>query len=210
MASLHDRGKCTEVFNTSVGAGTKEYIVNLMTEKLLARLKSHVCKRLLERSLTSLVYLIECRNGLSNADTHTRIGAVSDARLYVGSIKHEFLVEHGIVATLQSLPVSHGLVPILALRSIFATLDIFECCLVGSYKSATRTHLDREIAECESALHRHVAYYVACIFNEISGSTRSGESAHQVESYILWCNALCQLSVDAYTHRLRLALQNAL
>ena len=181
-----------------------------MTEELLARLKSHVGKRLLERCLTSLVYLIECRNGLGNADTHTRICAVSDTRLYVGSIKHEFLVEHGIIATLQSLPVSHSLVPILALRSILATLDIFECCLVGSYKSATRTHLDREVAECESALHRHVAHYVASIFNEISCSARSGESAHQVESYILRRNTLSQLSVDAYTHRLRLGLQNAL
>ena len=113
-----------------------------MTDELFAGSEAHVVERLEERSLTSLVDLVERGDCLGDTDTHSGVCAVGDTRLDVGSVEVEFLVEHGVITALEGLPVFHCLVPSLALRSELATLDIFECCLVGSDKSSTRTHLD--------------------------------------------------------------------
>ena len=210
MLALNDRGKSTEIFYTSIGTSAKENVVDFVSEELLARLETHILKALLERSLTLLVYSVECRYALSDANAHTWVGAVGDAWLYFCSIEGKLFVEYGIVATLQCLPISNSLIPCLSLWGILATLDISKCRFVWSYKSATRSHLDREVAEGETILHRHIANHIAGILYKIACSSRCCELAHKVQSHILCCNALTKLAVDIDAHRLRLALKDAL
>ena len=150
------------------------------------------------------------RNRLCDTDAHTGIRSVSDAWLDVSSIKDQFLVEDGIIATLQGLPFCHSLIPGLTLRCIFLTFYIIKGGLVGCYEAATGTHLYREIAECQATFHRHGGDNIACILDEIARSTRGGESGHEIKRDILCCHTLTQRSIDADTHRLRLLLKDTL
>ena len=124
--------------------------------------------------------------------------------------KREFLVEHGIVAALQRLPVGHTTLPLLALRRKLAPFQIGESGLVGGNETASGTHLDGEVAEGQASFHRHVAHHVARILHEIARGTAGGELRHQIERHVLGRHALSQRAVDADAHRLWLLLQNAL
>ena len=77
-----------------------------------------------------------------DGDTHTRVGAIGDARLYAGGVEVVFAVENGIVVALERLPVSHSPVPGVARGSEVAPLDIRHRHLVGGDYSAARPHLD--------------------------------------------------------------------
>ena len=124
-----------------------------MTCEFLARLEAHIVERLGERNLPSLVDGIERRYSIVDAHTHTRIRSECDARLNVGGVESDFLVEDGIVVAAESLPVGEGLIPLLALGGIFATFNIVKCHLVGGNHATTCTHLDAEVAHRHSFLH---------------------------------------------------------
>ena len=110
-------------------------------------------------------------NCLGNTDAHAGVGAVGDAGLDVLGVEGQLLVEHGIIAALQCLPVSHSLVPLVTLGGEFLIFQVFEGHLVGSYESAARTHFDREVAERQSTFHRQVLHHVTAVLNEIACST---------------------------------------
>ena len=208
--ALYQGGKGAEVFNTSVSACTQEDIVDGMTQQFFTGFKPHIAERLQEASLSRLWYGVEHWHTFGDADTHAGIGAVGDTRLDVGSIEGEFLVEYGIIPTLQRLPVSHGLVPFLTLRGILPTFYIIKGNLIGSHKAAAGTHLYGEIAERQTAFHRHFTHHVTAIFHEIACGTTGSKLRHQIQSHILGRDTLLQFAVDVDTHRLGLLLQNAL
>ena len=47
--AFHNGGKCTEILNASIGAGTQKHIVNLLTQQRFSRLETHIANRLHER-----------------------------------------------------------------------------------------------------------------------------------------------------------------
>jgi len=181
-----------------------------MTLQFLAWLEAHVVQALLETSLLFLWNLIESWDAFGDTDTHTRVGTVSDTWFDILCLESQLLVEYSVIATLQGLPVSHSLVPLFTLRRIFTTLDVFECGLIRSHEATTGTHLDREVAEGETTFHRHILHDIATVLNEVTGSTRSSELAHEIKGNILGSNTLAELAVDADAHRLWLALENTL
>ncbi|CDC27281.1 flp pilus assembly protein TadG [Prevotella sp. CAG:386] len=181
-----------------------------MTLQFLAWLEAHVVEALLETSLLFLRNLIECWDALGNADTHTWVSTISDTWFDILCLESQLFVEDCVITTLQGLPVSHSLVPLFTLRCIFTTLDVLECCLIRSYEATTGTHLDREIAESETTFHRHIFHYITTVLYEVTSGTRSSELTHEVEGNVLGSNPLTELTVDADTHRLWLALKNTL
>ena len=181
-----------------------------MTFEFLTRLEAHIVKALLETSLFFLRNLVKSRNILCDTDTHTRVGTICNTRFDIHSIESQFLIEYSVIATLQGFPISHSLIPIFTLRSIFATLDVLKSCLIRSHETTTSTHLDREVTESQTTFHRHVLHNIATILDEVTGSTRSSELTHQIERHILSSYTLTELTIDADTHRLWFALENTL
>ena len=169
--SLDQRGESTEVFDAAVGAGTEEHIVDRMTKQFLARLKAHIFQTLLERSLVALRNLVECGDRAVDGNAHTWVRAVSDARLNVSSVVGHLTVEDSVIAGFQCLPIGDGTLPVLTLGRIFLTLDIGERLLVRCYETTAGTHLDGQVAECQTAFHAHVAHHVAGILHEVACST---------------------------------------
>ena len=141
MTTIHDRGEGTEVFDTSVGAGTEEDVIHFRTYERLACFKLHIIKGFFEASIA------RGRNVFRDADTHTWVGAIGDTGFDVGSIKGEFLIKHGIIATLQGLPICHSLVPGFTFGGELPTLQISKGGLIRSDKATTGSHLNREVTE---------------------------------------------------------------
>ena len=111
------------------------------------------------------------RDRFRDADTHARVGAIGDTRFYVSSVEEEFLIKHSIVAALQGLPIGNSLIPSLTLWGILPTLQIIKSGLVRGDEAATGSHLDREVTERKTSLHREVAHHRTRILNKIACCT---------------------------------------
>ena len=190
MTPTNQMGKRTEILNTSVGTSTQEHIIHLGAQQLLSSLKLHIVQGLLKASFGRFSLLGISRNMLSNTDAHTWVGTISNTGLDISSIKCQLLVEHSIVAALQRFPIGHSLVPRLALGCILPTLQVIKRGTVGGDKTATRTHLNREVAQRQSALHTHSFYCRSGILDKIARSTTGGYLCHQVKGHILRCYTL--------------------
>ena len=153
LFSLNNTCEGTEVLYTSVCAGTKEYVVNLMTKQFVAWLEAHVVKALQEAGLSVLVYIVKCRYGLCYSYAHSGVGSVSDAWLYILAVEVEFLVKYGVITTLQCLPVFHSLVPFGTFWGILPTLDVLECGFIGSDEATTCSHFYGQVAEGQTTFH---------------------------------------------------------
>ncbi len=208
--TFHHIGERTEVLDTAIGASTQEDVVDGMAQQLLARLKAHILQRLHETGLLGLGDLVERRYRPVNADAHAGICAIGDAWLYILGVEGQLLVEDGIVAALQRLPIGHSLIPVSTLGRILTALEVFERCLVGSHKAATCSHLNREVTEGETTVHRHVADDITGIFNEVTRCARGSQLTHEVEGHVFRRHTALQLAVDVDAHGLRLLLQDAL
>ena len=128
----------------------------------------------------------------------------------IGGVETYFLVENGIVVALQRLPISHSLVPRFALRSIFTTFDVGEGHLVGCHHAAACPHLDGEVTQSQTALHRQAAYGLARIFHEITSGTAGCHLRHHIEGQIFGRHPLAQPTIDGNTHRFGPCLEDAL
>ena len=147
---------------------------------------------------------------LCDAHTHTRIRSVSNHRLNISSFKTDFLVEYGIVITLQCLPICQSLVPCFALRSTFTSLDIFKSHFVRSNHPTTCTHFDRKVTKGKTSLHCQIADGRTCIFYEVTGSTAGSHLGHHIQSYIFCSHPFAQFTVYGDTHCFRSWLKNTL
>ena len=147
---------------------------------------------------------------LCDTHTHARIGSISHHRLDIGSIKPDFFIEDGIIATLQRLPVSDSLLPFFTYRSIFTSFQIGKSRFVGGDHTATRTHLDRKVTQSQASFHRQTANSRAGIFHKISGSSAGRHLRHKVKRHVLCCYAFAQCAFHTDTHGLRFCLQDTL
>ena len=185
LTSFHNRCKGTEVFNTSVGASTKENIVNRLAQQLFTWFKSHIPQRLAKRCLGGLSHTFCGRNSLSDTHAHTGIGSVGNHRFDISSIVAYLLIKDSILIALECLPIGQRLLPLFTLGCIFTAFDVSKGGFIRSHHPTTGTHLNREVAEGETSLHRETAYGLAGILHKISRSTAGGHLRHHVEGYIL-------------------------
>ncbi|CCZ38083.1 flp pilus assembly protein TadG [Bacteroides fragilis CAG:558] len=139
---------------------------------------------------------------LRNAHTHPRISSISDHRLDIGCIKMDFFIKNRIFFTLQSLPIRHCFIPLFALRSIFTPFDVFKSHFIGSNHTATGSHLNRKITECQPAFHCQTADCLTGVFYKITGCTAGRHFRHHIKSNVLGCNSLTQFAIYRDTHSL--------
>src|SRR5574344_96780 len=210
LRALHHRSESTEVLYAAIGACAQEAVVHRHAFQLLTRLKLHVFQHAQELALLRLWNLIQSRDSLINGNTCTWICSISEPRNNLLCTVSHFLVKLGVLIRVKFPPLLHSLVPVSTLRCVFTSFQILESSLVWSNQTCTRTHLDREIGECQSTLHAHVANGRACIFYSITSSSRSGHLSHDVESHILSSRAFGEFSFNIDAHGLWLALQNTL
>ena len=128
-------------------------------------LKTHIAKCLVKAYPTLFGYR------LRNADAHTGIGSIGDARLNIGSIERQFFVKHGIIAAFQRLPVGDSLVPLGSLGGILFTFKVIKGHTIRSNETTTGTHLNAEVAECQTAFHRKSGDRVSGIFYKVARSS---------------------------------------
>ena len=140
------------------------------------------------------------RNAFRNADAHAGIGTIGNAWLDVGSVKRQFLIEYSIVAALQRFPVGYSLVPICTFRGELTAFEIVKGRFVRSDETATRPHLDRQVAKRQTAFHRQGTHDITRILDKVSRSTGGCQFRHQIERHILGCHTLLQLTVDTDAH----------
>ena len=210
LPAFHQRSEGAEIFDTAIGTGTEEDIVNLLAQQRLTRLEAHILHGFDERCFFHFAHAFRCRDMRSDGHAHTRIGSIGDHRLNVGCIEAHFLVEYGIVIALQGLPISYRLVPFLAFGCIFASFDVLESDFIRSDHTTTGTHFNRKVAECQSSFHSQAADGFAGIFHEITRSPAGGHFRHHVKRHVLGRYAFTQLAVDGNTHGLRPCLKNTL
>ena len=208
--AFHNGGKCTEILNASIGAGTQKHIVNLLTQQRFSRLETHIAHRLHERGPGSFSHAFGSRNMLCDTHTHARVGTVCNHRFNIFGSKTDFLVEHCILITLQCFPIGQCLVPCLTLRSIFASFDVLESGLIRSNHTAAGTHLYTQIAQGQTPFHSQTAHSFSAIFHEISRSAAGRHLRHHIQCYIFCRHSLAKFAVDSDTHCLRTGLKDTL
>ena len=108
------------------------------------------------------------RNTLRDADTHTRIRSISNSRFDIFGTEYQFFIKYSVVTTLECFPIGHRLIPSIAFRCILSTFQILKGCLVGSNKTTSGSHLDREVTKRKATFHREVAYDIASILHKIA------------------------------------------
>ena len=181
-----------------------------MSLQLLAGLELHVVQHGEELGLLRLGDVFELGDGAVHGDAGAGIGAVGDAgRDVLGPVGH-FLVEHGALVRVELLPLLDGLVPFGTLGGVFTTLEIGERRLVGGDDAGARTHLDGQVGQRQTTLHRHGADGAAGIFHSITRGAGGRHPGHDVEGHVLGGGAFGQLALDVDAHRLGLLLQDAL
>src|SRR5690606_25116237 len=110
LMSFYNGGKCTEIFNASVGTTSYEYVIHFFTQHLFIFEETHVVKRLFKTGFAAS-RLLGGRNLPGDPYSHTRIGSVSNHRFYISRIKMVFLVKRRAFIGFQSLPESKILFP---------------------------------------------------------------------------------------------------
>ena len=147
---------------------------------------------------------------LCDSHTHTRIRSVGNHRFNISRFETDFFIKHGIIITLQCLPISQGLVPCFALRSTFTSFDIFKSHLIRSNHTTTCTHFNRKVAKGKTSLHCQIADSRTCIFHEVTRSTTGSHLRHHIQSHILCSHPFTQFTVYSDTHCFRSRLENTL
>ena len=131
-----------------------------MPKKPFSGGEAHIVQRTLSRVR---------RDGTVNRHTHARIRSVSDHRADVRGVKHIFLVKDSVVSAAKGSPIFHRLVPVSPLRRELTAFQVGESGLVRSHETSAGSHLDRQVAECQTAFHREAADCRAGIFNKVPG-----------------------------------------
>ena len=93
---------------------------------------------------------------------------------------------------------------------MLAPLDVGEGGLVGGDQPSARAHLNREVAQGETAFHRHLLDGLPGIFDEMTGCARGGETCDEIERHILGGHTLAKRTVDRDAHGLGFLLEDAL
>jgi hypothetical protein len=114
------------------------------------------------------------------------------------------------VVGVQRLPITHRLVPGLALGCLRAVLQERERLLVRRDEAGLGAAFDRHVADGHAAFHRQRADRLAGIFQRIAGATGGADLADDGEDDVLGGDALRQLTVDHRAHVLRFRLDQRL
>ena len=210
LTAFHDRGKCTEILDTAVGASTQEHVINLLAQQRFTRPEAHILHRLHKRCLGGLAHALGSGDVLRDAHAHTRIGSVGNHRLDVGGVEAYFLIEHGILIAFQCFPVCQRLVPRFAFRSIFASLDVPEGRFVRSNHTAARTHFYAEVAQRKASFHGQAAHRLSGILHKVARSAAGSHFGHHIERHIFGGHPFTQFAVYGDAHRFGTGLQNTL
>ncbi len=115
-----------------------------MPKKPFSGGEAHIVQRTLSRVR---------RDGTVNRHTHTRIRSVSDHWTDVSGIEHIFLVKDSVFSAAKGSPIFHRLVPVFPLRRELTAFEIGESGLVWGHETSAGSHLDRQVAECQTTFH---------------------------------------------------------
>src|SRR5262249_29831734 len=118
-------------------------------------------------------------------------------------INDDFLVECRIGVSWKLAPCSGSTLPQLSLRCVRAAAQDIASLLVRGDYAHLGTEFDRQIADGEPPLDRHVADSAACVFDGVACAACCSDMPDQCENEILCGNAERKLALEPHAHRLR-------
>ena len=121
----------------------------------------------------------------------------------------DLVVDRAFVAG-QCLPVGNGFVPVCALRSELASLEIFKGRFVGGDHACARAAFDGHVADGHALFHRQAADGFACEFKDMTRPAADADLGDQREDNIFGRNAFGQSPIHADFISLGFFLQEAL
>src|SRR6185312_2510553 len=198
VITVDNLGGGAEVFDTAIGAGTKEHRVDLDVFYLRVRLQTHVFESAFETLAIGLVGgALERRHLAVDGRNHTRRRAPGDAGCKRCSVDGEFAIERGAFIGDECSPVLHSEVPRFALRRKAAAFEVVERRFIRSDHAGTGTGFDAHVADGHAAFHRKRANGGAGVLDDVARSAICADAADDVEDDIFRGHAVRQLALDA-------------
>ena len=139
LMSLDDPGGIAQVFQASIGAGADKDAVDGQRGERLAGSDAHVLKSIGDGKLFDFVLAVfRTRRAAGDGRGHSGRGAPGDPGLQSGGIEVHDAIELRAGIAGQSAPVGDGFVPLLALGSVSAALDVGEGGFIGGDHAGAR------------------------------------------------------------------------
>ncbi len=200
-----------QVAQSSIRAASKEGHLDLGALDGFACGELHVDESLLCCGTIFFWHIGSERNVFVNEDRLAGIDAPSDCRSNIRRIVSDDIIVNGIWVGCGGLPSSHGGIPIRALGSIVAALQILESGIVGIHVSHTGPTLDGHVTNGHAFFLREGVECGAAVFVSVAETAVDSELTNNVKDHVLRINTGAQLAIHidatdlgfADRHRLR-------
>mmetsp|Transcript_3834 Transcript_3834/g.8867 ORF Transcript_3834/g.8867 Transcript_3834/m.8867 type:complete len:264 (+) Transcript_3834:1075-1866(+) len=186
LAAHGNGGYLADIFDTTVGTGTNECLVDLNALEGLVALETDVVQGSLHGRLAGIVAgLFGIRDEAVDGCNVLRRGSPGDRGSNVFGLDLNDLVVNGILVGTEALPVFASLFPIVIGRRHGASLQVCKSCLVRCDESGSGTGLDRHVGDTHSSLHGQRPDGASGEFNNGSCTTGGSDDTANVEDDIL-------------------------
>ena len=131
----------------------------------------------------------------------TWVGPPSHKWTQCRGINYYFAIKASSVIGAQGLPIFQRGVPILALRSTFAALQIFKSCFIGGNHSSTSPSFNAHVADGHSAFHRQRLNSLAAVFQNVALSATGTNFGDDGQDEVLGSHTIGKFSINRDGHR---------
>src|SRR3954447_11301598 len=204
-------GDRAQILDPSVGAGADEHAIERDVGDFLAALETHIAERGLGGTALVLIRdVLRLRHAPGHGNDLLGAGAPGDEWRQFRRVEPDLAIEVRALIRAQRVPVTHGLVPALALRRPRPVLEIGEGLLVRRDETGLGAALDRHVADGHASFHGQRADRFAGVFERVAGAAGGADLADDGKDDVLGGDALRQLAVHHRAHVLRFALDQRL
>ena len=194
-------GSVAHVFDTAVGAGTDEHLVDVDVVQGLAWLKAHVGQRPFDgATFVGVLFLVGVGNLPVHAQHHFGGGAPGDLRHDARRVEIDVHVEFGVRVGVQRLPVGDRMVPFDASRGQRPAFDIVDRLLVHSDQAGARAGLDGHVADSHAAFHAECADRCPSEFDGVACAAGSADPADDGQHDVLRDATRLQYAFHPHQH----------
>src|SRR6056297_885633 len=211
LTPFHHGSSLTKILNPAVGAGANKHPVQLDIGNRRVRLQAHILQSANNGlALDGIRFLIRIRNIPFDPDYHFRRGTPAHLWLDVCAFKLNNLVEYRVVVTVQTAPVLHSRIPLLALRGKRTATDVVNRGVVNRDHTHPGTGLDRHIADGHPGFHAQSPNGLTTKLDGMTGSTGRTNLADDGQNNILARYPWPKLTIHLHQHVFHLLLNQAL